>query len=251
MIIFRIKPNNMREENKFTYVVTEKRPEAPGVATLSLTVPEWHLPAFIPGQYISVYFPQAGTPEGKAYSISSAPHEGLFNITVRGIGEFSNRLVAAKPGDTILGSQPYGYFYSEAVDTPLVLVAAGIGITPFRSITLETLKRQPGRKLFLFHSSRSLADTVFKKEFDALAMVHPHFKRAHFITRETVPGEHIFPERISAEKVLEIVGKPRKGEPAPEYMLCGPISFTRDLWRGFRALGVPEDSLYTEAFFSH
>ncbi len=237
----------MTEEHKFTYVVTENRPEAPGVATLSLAVPEWYLPAFIPGQYITVYFPETGTPEGKAYSISSAPHEGRLEITVRGIGEFSNRLLKAKRGDKILGSQPYGYFYSEASDTPLIMVAAGIGITPFRSIILETLKKNPGRKLFLFHSSRSLADTVFKNEFDVLTKTHHHFKLVNFITRESTELPNTISERMTAAKILEMVGK----QQLAEYMLCGPISFTRDLWRGFRALGVSEEALYTEAFFSH
>jgi ferredoxin-NADP reductase len=239
----------MREEIKLEYVVKRKREEAPGVATLELTLTEWSLPAFVPGQYITVYFPESGTPEGKAYSISSAPCEHCVSITVRGIGEFSNRLVAAKPGDKITGSQPYGYFYSENADTPLVMIAAGIGITPFRSMIKESLVSNPSRKLFLIHSTRTLEDAVFKKELEIMAVKYPNLKVFHFVTREDAKaeGKNVFAERVTAAKVRELVGE----LPKAEYMLCGPISFTRDLWRGFRALDVPEEALYTEAFFSY
>src|SRR3989338_3596077 len=93
------------------YVLRSKETEAPGVTTLSFSDESNAVPPFTSGQYINVYFPEAHTPEGKAYSISSAPDEQTFSITVRAIGEFSNRLSALRKGDTVSGSLPNGFFF--------------------------------------------------------------------------------------------------------------------------------------------
>ena len=94
---------------RIQYVVKEKTMEVPGVTTLFLTDEQDNVPPFTPGQYITVYFPELSTPEGKAYSISSAPRESTFSITVRNIGEFSGRLCSISPGETLLASLPYGF----------------------------------------------------------------------------------------------------------------------------------------------
>ena len=57
-------PTDTRE-----YLVLGKKEEAPGVSTLFLENKSGGVPTFVPGQYINVYFPETGTPEGKAYSI--------------------------------------------------------------------------------------------------------------------------------------------------------------------------------------
>src|SRR3989338_5642077 len=147
-------------QSKYEYQVLATKNEVPGVVSLDLAPVGRKIPEFPPGQYITVYFPELGTPEGKAYSISSAPGEDRFTITVRGIGEFSNRLVSMSIGDRVIAGEPYGYFYSESNETPLVMIAAGIGVAPFRSMIIENVRKNPNRKLFLFHSSRVLSDSI-------------------------------------------------------------------------------------------
>ncbi len=63
----------MVEEKRQQYIVRKKIAEAPDVSTLELTLVGGGVPSFVPGQYITVYFPETGVAEGKAYSISSAP----------------------------------------------------------------------------------------------------------------------------------------------------------------------------------
>ena len=100
--------------------------EAPGVSTLSLTFADGSIPKFVAGQYITVYFPETKTAEGKAYSISSAPGENMLSLTVKAIGEFSNKLCAMEPENEIAASLPYGYFTNEDddQDSMLVMLAA-------------------------------------------------------------------------------------------------------------------------------
>ncbi len=220
--------------------------EAKGVSTLRLI--NWNkvCPHYVPGQFITVYFPETNTPEGKAYSISSSPKERLISITVKAIGEFSNSLVAKKTGDRIIASLPYGFFYSESEKSHLVMVAAGIGIAPFRSMIISALLNNPLRKMTLFYSNKTLQDIIFRKTFDELQNQYKNFKVNYFITREKV-SEKIFEGRITGQKIIESI--PIDSD--TEFLICGSISFTRDIWRDLRSFKISEEKIYTEAFFSH
>jgi len=235
----------MKESPKLQYIVREKIPETPGVSTLKLSNSDGSTPHYIPGQFITVYFPNTGTPEGKAYSISSPPAEGTFSITVKAIGEFSNRLCAMKPGDEVTGSLPYGYFQSESQVSDLVLVAGGIGVAPFRSMILDSLKRTPKRKIHLFQSARTAAELIFKSELEKAAKNSKNISLNYSVTREESIPTAIQHGRITADRVVDNLPSLKD----PEFLLCGSIAFTRDLWKGLRARGVPEYSIYTEAFF--
>ncbi len=236
----------MKEENKIRYRVIEVRKETDHVTTLALEREDGEVFSFIAGQYVTAYFPESGTPEGKAYSISGRVSEKRFTISVKAMGEFSNRLVGMKSGDILTGSNPYGYFYSEEENTPLVMIAAGIGAAPFHAIIFEALKKRPLRKIFLFHSSKKAEELVFKKEFGDLAARHPSLKIFYHITQEDAAIPFAAMGRINVKRVLDAVSEEIINA---EFMICGSISFTRDMWRGLHDSGVSEEKIYTEAFF--
>lgn len=227
-------------DDKQAYMVLESRRQNYDTVTLSLSFPDGGIPTYVPGQFITVYFPELGTPEGKTYSISSAPHEERLDITIKAIGEFSNRLCAMQPGNQLLASLPYGFFYSENKDTDLVMIAAGIGITPFRSLITNASFYTPDRSLSLFYSVRTRNDRIFMDEL--LVRVPTH----QFVTRDAPTNISATFRRMDAQDILR-----EKAHDNAEFFICGSISFVRDLWRGLKGAGVPEDRLYTEAFFSH
>ena len=234
----------MKEEIKYKYTVRSKVKETPDVSTLKLVLSGGSVPDFISGQYINIYFPESGAPEGKAYSISNTPGEETMDLTVKAMGEFSNRLISLQEGEVVTGSLPYGYFYSESAETTLILIAAGIGVTPFRSIIKDALKKNAKRKIILLYSNKTERDIVFRKEFDDLQLKHQTLKVLYFITREEV-GKDMIKGRIEADSLRPCLEK------GAEYMICGGISFTRDIWRLLKGLRVGEENIYTEAFFSH
>lgn len=237
---------NSKPQEGVRYLVRKAVSEAPGVTTLHLTLADGSVPTYVPGTYITVYAPHLGTPEGKAYSVSSSPDEGTLDITVKDIGKFSHYLCTRKAGDEVAGSLPYGYFYSESKTSPLVLVAAGIGISPFRGMIRGALREHPKRDIFLLCSNRTVEDIIFKKELDDLQAAHATMHIAHYITRGEAPGAMVR-SRIVARYILEMIGAVKN----PEFFLCGSIGFVRDQWRDLKNSGVPEDAIYTEAFFSH
>lgn len=236
-------------ETRKTYVVKEKIIESATVSTLKLCLSHGNVPAYQAGQFINIYFPELATPEGKAYSMSSAPHEDTLSITVRAMGEFSNRLCALCVGDTLEASLPYGYFYSESKESNLIMIAGGIGVTPFRSMIRNFMKHDTSRKLALFYSARTHDDLLFKKEFDCIQKDHPNFKGFYFVTREKRFDSSVIYTRMNIGDILG--SSRRKRILGREFLICGSISFVRDVWKDLRAAGVPEECIYTEAFFSH
>ncbi|MEK7612982.1 MAG: FAD-dependent oxidoreductase, partial [Patescibacteria group bacterium] len=170
-----------------------------------------------------------------------------FAITVRAIGEFSNRLCALKPGDTVYTSLPYGFFYPEHEDSDLVMLASGIGITPFRSMIVAAAANRAKRRIMLFHSVRTAADALFRDEYEALRKDLPGLSLAYFVTRDAEAPAYALHRRMNAGDILPGIANPEH----TEFLLCGSISFTRDLWRELRAKGVRQDAMYTEAFFSN
>lgn len=220
----------MKTTSRLKFKVIGKKQETPLITTLQLDTTDGKPLSYIPGQYITVYFPNSGTPEGKAYSLSSSPHEKHASITIKKIGEFSSRLSALEPGDTIEASLPYGFFYSESRESDMVLIAAGIGIAPFRSMILHN----PHRKILLFYSVKKEADAIFKKEFD-------HIKNLNVTYYHTQEGS----SRIDTRQLVDSL----PSLASPEFFICGGIAFVRDIWTGLRDNGVPEEMMYTEAFF--
>jgi ferredoxin-NADP reductase len=237
----------MPTNNNQLYTVVKVEKITDDITTITFTDATGKRPSYIAGQYINVFFPDSGTPEGKAYTISSAPSENIFCLSVKGIGEFSYRLNSLKIGDTVLGSLPYGYFYSESTDAPLVMVAGGISVTPFRSMIIESLFKNPGRTLYLFLSARTADGLIFREEFNALAAKYPTLKVFYYVTRETSIDSSITKRRITC---CEIISRTQASSDT-EFMICGSISFTRDMWQGLKQQKVPEEMIYTEAFFSH
>ncbi len=226
----------------FTSVVREVVRETPDIVTLKLSAPDGGRPDFIPGQYIAVYFPDLGTPEGKVYSISSAPHQPWLAITVKRVGAYSSRLHSLRPGDTLQTSAPFGYFCPEP-EKPLVMLAGGIGVAPFWSIIQHDAYIDAKRPIQLWHSSRTLADRVFHEQLAQAAKTHPVFTLCEHITREHIkPTELLRSGRINPAAVIS------PGE-QPMYMICGTVPFAKTMWQGLVQADVPEADIMTETFF--
>ena len=236
----------MNEAPRRTYDVVGTIAESPGVTTLHI-LSEGLKIAFTPGQFITVYFPELHVPEGKAYSISSSPDEPTLTITIKAMGAFSQRLCAMQAGDSFVGSDPYGFFYSEEKNTPLVMLAIGIGVTPFRSLIRHYLTEEPERDILLCQGSRTRDDRIFTKKFSSLETRYPHIRVKHFISREPDVSAGFEKGRMTEERVLSLT----QNADTAEFMLCGSISFVRDMWRGLRAAEVAEERIYTEAFFTN
>jgi len=243
-------------ENSILYKIKEIVDEAPDVKTLKLTLLDGSVPVYTAGQFITIYFPETKTPEGKSYTFSSAPHEDTCNITIKNVGEFSGHLCSLKIGDTINASLPYGFFSSDYPEDELILIAGGIGITPFRSMVkdivdghlplfVEDAHPHKKRNIHIFHSAKTISDLVFKNELEELSEKYSNLKITYHLTQELNVPEGMKKGRINIPIILNSLEKTTD----KEFLVCGSISFVRDIWKALRDQGISEDRIYTEAFF--
>jgi len=148
------------------------------------------------GQAQGYRLPQAGDTDDENqrwFTIASAPSEHEIHISTRvSESKFKQSLNALQVGDTIQSFGLEGDFtWEEEPSAPVVLVAGGIGITPFRSILLA--RSTAGKKLnaTLLYFNRT-DEVPFRSELKALEDKHPEF------TMLVVIGEP-----ISADAILE------------------------------------------------
>lgn len=97
---------------------------------------------FKAGQYLELQIPHSGA-DGRGMrrmlSITSAPTEHEVRLAVRisptaaSVSSFKQALLALEPGDRVSATGTWGDFTAPAADVPILLVAGGIGITPFLS----------------------------------------------------------------------------------------------------------------------
>lgn len=227
------------DSGKLHVTITRTKQENPTVTTLFFKRPF----TFTAGQYISAYFDDTDTPEGKAYSLSSRPNEAEASITVKNIhGVFSSRLCALKKGDTLTISRPYGHFNPQ-VDRPLVGIVGGVGISPVWSVLSHSLESGNQHDTHLFYSNKTKQDIVFEHKLAELSSVHPQFHVRHHITRESTASKEHISGRIDIPHLLKEVSA------EAHFLICGRLDFVRSMWRDLTQLGIGDKMISTETFF--
>ena len=216
--------------DSLTVEIVRVRQENPEVATLYFERPF----DFMAGQYITVFIEGSQVREGKAYSISSRPHEELMSITVKNVGgEFSSYLCSRHVGDTLQISRAYGDFNPQT-ERPLVGIAAGCGLSPIWSILADA--QQP---TFLYFSQKSPEYMVFKDELAASSI-----QVKKFSTRQQVEEKDGWHNgRFEVAKIVSEVPD------EAHFLVCGSLPFVRDVWQKLTAAGVDESHVSTETFF--
>ncbi|MCW6031780.1 pyridoxamine 5'-phosphate oxidase family protein [Pantoea sp. JK] len=207
------------------------------------------------GQHLPIRLQLPGTdkPLMRAYTLSVAPSENFYRISVKRDGVVSCYLHDhLHTGDTLEARAPAGDFTLDASEPrPAVLLAAGVGITPMlamlRHLIYEGVRKQRLRPTFLFQSARSKAERPFVRELDPLlAAAHGAVKLVRVLS-QTADAEadvdYDFAGRIDMALLSRVL-------PFNDYdfYLCGPPQFTQALYDGLRTLNIADDRIHAEAF---
>lgn len=117
-------------------------------------------------------------------TISSAPFEKDLSFTTRMRNTPFKNFIKTMPVETLVQiDQPDGDFVLPFANSqPLVFLAGGIGVTPFRSMVLQSLHDRSPQEIYLFYSNHSLEETAFLEELTSLAKENPQF---HFVPTTT------------------------------------------------------------------
>ena len=204
----------------------------------------------LPGQFVYIQWPRLG--ESHPFTVSHFDHvSGELTITPKALGPFSRRLHGIAPGAQVFIDGPYGVFTREAWSTgrPIVLVAGGIGITPFLRL-LETPPARNGKPVpvTLLYGNKTHADIAFREDLSRLAAQNRSLKIVNVLSDEP-PDETLYPGcqrgRIDAH-VFERHLAASLGD--YEYFVCGPPPMMNAVVRTLVSLGVPLERVHTERF---
>jgi ferredoxin-NADP reductase/MOSC domain-containing protein YiiM len=231
--------------------VTRIVPETATVASIYLAPDDGQpLPEALPGQYLTLRVAAGEPPPVRSYSLSSAPDAGTYRISVkhepRGLvsGYLHSRL---KEGAVIDVAAPRGEFVLEDGTGPVVLVSAGIGVTPVLAMLHRLATEKTEREVWWVHAARRPADHALAAEAADLLASLPGAREHVFYSAadQGKPGRqaHVTAGRLTAER-LAALGIPL----AATVYICGPAAFMTAMSHALVGLGIPAGRVRTELF---
>jgi ferredoxin-NADP reductase len=193
-----------------------------------------------PGQYLHYDFPHQSEDdrgEERYFTNSAAPFEGHIQITTRfdpqHSSSFKHALKNLKIGDSITADGPKGEFTIDDLSKKYVLIAGGIGITPYRSQLVQLDHDGKELNADLLYANRD-QNLVFGDELRALEAKHPDFHIKTYIGDKKISKEELAEYATDPQTVFYISG-PRPMVETYQHVLADDI-------------GVPEDRVKTDYF---
>jgi ferredoxin--NADP+ reductase/benzoate/toluate 1,2-dioxygenase reductase subunit len=185
---------------------------------------------FESGQYLRLGVD--GDPEIRDYSIYSGTDAPYVEVLVRRIedGLVSRQLVDLSPGDAISVEGPYGHFTlsDEMMQKPLLFIATGTGISPFRSF----VESRAGLDYRLIHGTALLEEAYEADRFGD--------RYVHCVSREAGGA--------FSGRVIEWL-RTQTIDSSTEAFLCGNCDMIYDAFDLLQELGLPAPQIHTEVYF--
>lgn len=207
---------------------------------------------FIAGQYLNwkLIDPPETDEEGtrRFFSITQPPFEKDLMFTTRMRNTAFKRIIKTfKAGQEIEIFGPSGQLVLHTdSNIPAVFLTGGIGVTPFRSITLQATHAKLPHKIYMFFSNRALKDAPFLEELEKVQKENPNFKLVNTLTeRENLPqdwkGEIGF---ITKEMISKYINDLN----IPKYYIAGPPQMVEAMEKMLKDAGISEDKIKSENF---
>ena len=220
-------------------------------------------PAHLAGQFLPVEIPgEDGSVLRRTYTISNAPNGEFLRLSVKRElpaspevppGRSSNWFHDhVRAGSVLRALGPRGTFTLEADSArPVVLISAGVGITPMLAMLEQLLTDQEGcgveRPVWFIHGARNGREHAFARRVRALQkrceglFMHIAYSRPDESDR---PGKDYDSRgRVSVDLLKSVLPFDHY-----EFYLCGPGPFMETLYEGLAGLGVEPARLHYEFF---
>ncbi|MBV8674728.1 MAG: MOSC domain-containing protein [Acidobacteriaceae bacterium] len=213
------------------------------------------LPAALPGQYLvlRLYPDGSSRPVVRNYSISGSSDSGTYRISVKRDTGLGSRYIvdATQAGDLFETSAPRGDFVLAPGKHPVVLLSAGIGVTPVLSMlhALAAGSVKSAREVWWIHGTRSSELHVFAKEVRKLLESIPG---SHSVIAYSNPGAaDRLGKDFDIQGHLDFPNMKNLNIPIDaDFYVCGPSGFLTDMDRCLISFGVPQDAIHQEIFGS-
>ncbi len=207
---------------------------------------------FKAGQFLDMTLldPSETDTEGntRTFSIASGPHEPILMVATRTRDTAFKRVLNTMPlGSAVRIEGPSGDLtLHNNVKRTAVLLAGGIGITPFRSIVFRSAKEKLAHRIFLFYSNRRPEDAPFLDELGALEKENPQYKLIASMTEMTKSHRAWNGETGLIDK--EMLSRYLEDAVSPIYYIAGPPEMVKGLHAMLHDAGVDDDDIRAEEF---
>ena len=237
----------------FRHQLTVKRvvSEAPGVVSIEMTGLRLDQLAGSGGRFFIWRFLAPGLWwHPHPFSLSAEPvqfdaaGQGTLRITVRNLGRGSAQLASLRPGTKVALEGPYGLFSTAARSrSHVVMVGAGIGITPIRAL-LESTPFQPGNATVIL---RGHGESELYLGAEILELCRRRGATLFHLTGSRPAGVRTWQPETSARAGHRLASYVPNVAEADVYV-CGPAGWAQNVLEDARSAGVREDQLHYERF---
>lgn len=212
--------------------------------------------AFRPGQALDVVLKGQGAPAESgdarhAFSIVAAPFEDELVITTRLRDSAYKRALGALPvGAGVEIDGPFGSLVlHKNASRAAVLIAGGIGVTPFMSMVRQAARDGTPRDILLLYSNHWPEDAAFLAELQRLQETTPGFRLVATMTamERSIRSWSGHKGRIDSELVKRVT----KDLGAPIFYVAGPPGMVEAMRQVLIDTGVDEDDVRSEEFHGY
>ena len=205
----------------------------------------------LPGQFVVLRLePESAPALMRSYSLSGEPGATTYRVSVKreAHGAASAYIDdGLQVGDIVQASAARGDFTLRPGDTPVVLLSAGIGVTPVLAMLHALAAEASMREIWWLYGTRNGREHPFAEEVRGLLNTLSHRHR-YVCYSSPDPKDQPDVDFDAAGhlnmRVLEELNLPRNGD----FYICGPSTFMSDLTAGLKEFGVAPDRIHTETF---
>lgn len=200
-----------------------------------------------PGQYATISFKSGSSISPmRCFSMVSSPNQTDLQFAMRRSGRFTKKISELLPGTAVKVHGPFGNFVIDSTDTNVILLAAGIGITPYMSMLRHAVETKMTLPITLVYACRNIDDIPFKEDLVKLQSQNSKL-RIFFVLNEGVndPSNNIYVGRVNESLLGKITGQKWQSF---TYFICGPSGFSKTMVKTLHSHDVAKDSIITEAF---
>jgi ferredoxin-NADP reductase len=211
---------------------------------------------FRPGQAFEILLPGVNPnasreDRGHAFSIVSAPYEDELVFATRMRDSPYKRVLGALPlGAKVEIDGPFGsLILHKNTARAAVLIAGGIGVTPFMSMIRHAVQQQSPQPLALLYSNRRPEDSAFLAELQAHAQALPAFSLHATMTDMAHSSQ---PWQGATEQIdADFVQRAITSLPSPIYYISGPPGLVQTMRQTLLQAGIDEDDVRSEEFYGY
>jgi len=233
--------------------LVEKKKESAGVTSFVFEARDGGiLPPFQAGQHLPIEVKVVGSekPLRRTYSLSGSPDDPRYRISVKRepMGAVSRHLHDEEKTGAILEARPpAGDFVLPCGDCPLVLVSAGVGVTPLVSMLHALSSEAAERPVWFVHGARDGDHHPLAGEVRALAEKKPGI-RLHTAYSNPRPEDMLGRDYDSEGRIDGALLADITKSSEAHYLLCGPVGFMAEVQSDLERRGVPSAHIHTESF---